>query len=118
MQQIMAQNDVSAQTVKWKLGSKCDLFDREHCKWVEAEVIAVFDDEGRQWVTVRCDQTVRNVMSVDPDLRPRTLLQPEDLKKLQHAAVQQPDIAPVLERILPSSSGKALYSHSDSLVQI
>ena len=114
----MAQNDVSAQTVKWKLGSKCDLFDREHCRWVEAEVIAVFDDDGREWVKVRCDQTVRNVLSVDPDLRPRTLLQPEDLKKVQHAAVQQPDIAPVLERILPSSSGKGLYSHSDSLVQI
>ena len=74
----MAQKQVSVPAVKWKLGSKCDLFDRKLYKWVEAEVIGVFEDEGREWVKVRCGQSVRDVRSVDPDLRHRTLVQAED----------------------------------------
>ena len=114
----MAQKPIVAPVVKWKLGSKCDLFDREQYKWIEAEVIGVFEDEGREWVKVRCGQTVRDVRSVDPDLRQRTLLQSGEMKKLQHAAVQQPDIAPILQRVLPTSSGEGLYSHSESSVDV
>ena len=114
----MAQKPVTAPVVKWKLGSKCDLYDREQYKWIEAEVIGVFEADGREWVKVRCGQTVRNIHSGDPDLRQMTSIQTDDLKKLQHAVVQLPNIAPVLKRILPTSSGQGLYSHSDSLVDI
>ena len=114
----MAHKQVSTEKVKWKLGSKCDLFDRDQFKWIQVEVIGVFEDGGSQWVKVRNDQIVRDVRSIDPDLRHRTPIQAEDMKKLQHAAVQLPNIAPILNRILPSSSGKGLNSYSDSLVEI
>ena len=116
MSQSMAQQQASTQSVEWKLGSKCQLFDREHLKWNDGEVIGSFSDDKGEWIKVRCGGVVRNVLSIDPDLKQLEVIPSKEIKKLQHAVVQQPDIAPILQRILPSMTGQGLYTHSDSLV--
>ena len=112
----MAQQPPKGQSVKWKPGSKCDLFDREQKKWKEVEIIGLFSDDHGEWVKVRCGQEIRDVLGIDPDLRARALITSDQMKELQNAAVQIPNIAPILERAFPSSSGRGLYGHSDSLV--
>ena len=105
-------------TAEWKLGTKCDFFDRNTRKWVEAEVIGSYSDNQGQWVKVRCEQKDHNVMSDDPDLRKRALLSGDQLKQLQSIAAQVPTITPILETILPTTSKQGLYAHSDGLSQI
>ena len=112
----MAAQRPNGQAVKWKPGALCDLFDREQRKWKEGEVISSFSDENGEWVKVRCGPEIRDVLGIDPDLRARTLITSDQMKELQNAAVQIPNIAPILERAFPSSSGRGLYGHSDSLV--
>ena len=104
--------------VEWKPGTKCDLYDRDTFKWVEAEVIGPFSQDNREWIKVRYGQSERNVLKGDPDLRKRALISGDQLKQLQDAATQLPNIAPILESILPSSSEQGLYAHSDGLLYI
>ena len=112
----MAQQQAISQSVEWKPGSKCQLFDRHDLKWNDGEVIGSFSDDKGEWIKVRCDDVVSNVLSDDPDLKQLEVIPSNEMKKLQHAAVQQPDIAPILQRILASMTGQGLYTHSDSLV--
>ena len=104
--------------VEWKPGTKCDLYDRDNFKWVEGEVIGSFSKDNREWITVRCGQSERNVFKGDPELRKRALISGDQLKQLQDAATQIPNIAPILESILPSSREQGLYAHSDGLLFI
>ena len=114
----MAQQPSNKVTTEWKLGAKCDFFDRGIRQWVEAEVIGSFSDDKGEWIKVRCGQKDHNVMSDDPDLRKRTLISGNQLKLLQDAVAQIPTIAPVLDNILPSSSGQGLHALTDSWAQI
>ena len=111
----MAQQSLKVDAVKWKPGTKCDLYDRSTRKWVEVEIINLFSDEKGEWIKVRCGQKDRNVIQGDPDLRQRAVIPGHELKQLQEAAAQMPNIAPILQRVLPSSSGQGLYTHSDGL---
>ena len=111
----MAQQSLKMDAVKWKPGTKCDLYDRSTLKWVEAEIIGSLSDENGEWIKVRWDQKDRNVKKGDPDLRPRAVIPGHELKQLQDAAAQLPNIAPILQRVLPTSSGQGLYTHSDGL---
>mgnify|MGYP001498286315 CR=1 FL=1 len=65
----MAQQPLQKQPLKWKLGSRCDLFVRSEMKWATGEVIGLFTDEQGEWVKVRCGQRVHDVLAHDPDLR-------------------------------------------------
>ena len=108
----MAQQPLQNETTKWKVGLKYDFYDRDTRKWVEAEVIKSFSDDKGEWIKVRCGGKDINVLNGDPDLRKRSVIPGHQLKQLQDAATQLPNIAPILESILPSS-GQGLYSHSD-----
>ena len=65
----MALQPLQNQPLKWKLGSRCDLFVRSEMKWATGEVIGLFTDEQGEWVKVRCGQRVHDVLAHDPDLR-------------------------------------------------
>ena len=54
--------------VEWKPGKKCDLFDRDTLKWIEAEVIGSFSDDKGEWIRGRYGNNDRNVLTIDPDL--------------------------------------------------
>ena len=116
----MAQQQVPNVAAEWKAGIKCDFYDRNIRKWVDAQVIGTFTDDQGDWIKVRCGQKDHNVLSGDPDLRKKALplISGHELKRLQDAAVQNPGIAPILEKVLPSSSGKGLYAHSDGVLYI
>ena len=116
----MAQQPVPNDNAEWKSGTKCDLYDRNIRKWVEAEVVGSFNDDQGVWIKVRCGQKDHNVLSGDPDLRKRALplISGQQLKLLQDAAVQNPVIAPILNEILPSTSGQGLYAHSEGALYI
>ena len=113
----MAQQSTQIAVVEWKAGTKCDFYDRDTFQWVEAEVIGSFTDNKREWIKVRCGQKDHNVVKGDPTLRKRTVnvIPGHHLKQLQDAATQLPNIAPILQSILPSSSGQGLYEHSSGL---
>ena len=113
----MAQQSLKNST-EWKPGTKCDLFDRNSRKWVEVEVVGSFSDDKGEWIKVRWGQKVHNVLGDDPDLRRRAKIPGRELKQLQDAAVQLPNIAPILERFLPSSPGQGLYANPDGLLYI
>ena len=116
----MAQQPVPNDNAEWKSGTKCDFYDRNIREWVEAEVIGSFNDDQGVWIKVRCGQEDHNVLSGDPDLRQKALplISGHELKRLQDAAVQNPGIAPILEKVLPSSSGQGLYAHSEGALYI
>ena len=111
----MAHRSLTDGLKEWKLGTKCDFFDRNIRKWVEAEVIGSYSDDQGEWVKVRCGQKDHNVLSDDPDLRKGALISGDHLKQLQNIAAQVPSITPILQSILPSSSEQGSYSHSDGL---
>ena len=111
----MAQHSTKGNAVQWKPGTKCDFFDRITRKWIEAEVIGSFSDAKGEWTKVRCGLKDHVVMSDDPDLRKRAVIPGHELKQLQDAAAQIPNIEAILQRVLPSSSGQGLYTHSDGL---
>ena len=111
----MAQQSLHSETAEWKAGVKCDFFDRAVRKWIESEVIGSFSDEKGEWIKIRCGQRDVNVLSDDPDLRKRSVIPGHELKQLQHAATQLPNIAPILGRILPQTSGQGLYADSDGI---
>ena len=67
----MAQQQRFQEPVKWKLGSKCDLFVRDTMQWAEGEIIGSFSVEKKEWIKVRCGQRVHDVLCGDPDLRER-----------------------------------------------
>lgn len=85
----MAQQTPFTQSVKWKLGSKCDLFVREDMEWKEGEIIGSFSDEKGEWVKVRCGQNVHNVLCRDPDLRQQAsndiIVSVDKVKELEEA---------------------------------
>ena len=103
--------------VQWKPGTKCDLFDRDTLKWVEAEVIGSFSDDKGEWIKVRYGKSDRNVLKFDPDLRKRELFSGRELKQLRDASAQIPIIAPILQKVLPVSSGSGPHAHSNGLLQ-
>ena len=109
----MAQRAGHPQTVEWKTGTKCDLFNRDTFKWEQGQVIGSFSDEKGEWIKVQCGQKEREVLAGDPDLRVRKVIQSEQLLKLERAAVQIPNIKPILDDILPSSSGQGVYVFAD-----
>ena len=102
--------------LEWKPGTKCDLYDRDTFKWVEAEVIGSFTKDNREWVKVRYGQNDRNVLKGDPDLRQQDLLSGRELRQLRDAAVQNPVIAPILQKVLPSSSATGPHAPSDGVL--
>ena len=97
---------------EWKPGMKCDLFNRKKLKWEEAEVIDSFIDEKGKWVKVQCGQKVRSVLTIEPDLRVRVHLQTAELQKLHKVAGQHSNVAPILNRILPTSAGQGIFVYS------
>ena len=102
--------------VEWKPGTKCDFFNRNTRKWVEAEVVGSFVDDKGEWIKVRCGQEEHNVLGDDPDLKKQRLISGRELKQLRDAAVQNPVIAPILQKVLPSSSGPGPHAHSSGLL--
>lgn len=109
----MALQQQNLQSVEWKSGSICELFNRDNLKWEEGEIIGSFSDENGKWLKVRCGQSVRDVLAIDPDLRVRKVIQSDQLLKLERAAVQIPNIKPILDNILPSFSGQGVYVFAD-----
>lgn len=66
----MAQQPRYQESVKWKLGAKCELFIREKMRWIKGEIIGSFTDEKGEWVKVRYGQKhVRDILSHDAELR-------------------------------------------------
>ena len=114
----MAQRPFQDGTAVWKTGLKCDFYDRSIRKWVEAEVIGSFSDDDGEWIKVRCGHKDHNVLNGDPDLRKRAVIPDHQLKQLQGVVAQIPSITPILESILPSSSGQGLYDNSDGVLYI
>ena len=112
----MAQQSVK-EDVEWKPGTKCNFFNRSIRKWVEAEVIRSFVDDKGEWIKVRCGQEDHNVLSDDPDLKKQSLISGRELKQLRDASAQIPIIAPILQKVLPSTSGPGPHAHSDGLLQ-
>ena len=100
-------------SVKWKAGSKCELFDREQRKWNAVEVISSFSDDQGEWIKVRCGQSVAEVLCDDPDIRVSSsdnmLIPVDKMKKLQ-SALHGTDFDRTLQWILGSST-KQLTSY-------
>ena len=87
----MAQQQRLQEPVKWKLGSKCDLFVRDIMEWAEGEIIGSYSDDKGEWVKVRCGQKVYDILSRDPDIRERAqnksavIVDIDKLKELEEA---------------------------------
>ncbi len=114
----MAQQETKPESVKWKLGAICDVFDRKQFKWVRGEVVGSFTNEEGEWIMVQCDEDHRDFRTIDPDLRQRSLLHEKQLKALREAAVQQPNIEPILKILLSTSSSQGLNEDPASFVVI
>ena len=114
----MALQVLQGEAAEWKSGLKCDFFDRDIRKWIEAEVIGSFSDDQGKWIKIRCGQRDRNVLSDDPDLRKRAVIPGHQLKQLRDFAAQIPSITPILESILPQTSVQGLYTNSDGMQYI
>ena len=114
----MAQQSVQGDSFGWKPGTKCDFFDRNIRKWVEAEVIGSHTDDKGEWIKVRYGQKDQIVLSDDPDLRRRELITARELRRLRDAAAQIPIIAPILQKVLPSSSGPGQHDHPDGMLHV
>ena len=105
-------------SVEWKVGTKCDVFNRDKFKWEESEIVGSFTDDKGAWVKVRYGLKVRDILAADADFRIRKVVQNEQLLKLERAATQIPDIRPILDNILPSTTGQGYYvfANRESLV--
>ena len=116
----MAQKQDDQQAVEWKPGSKCDVFDRDKMQWKDGEIIESFADEKGKWVKVKCGNTIRELLAIDPDLRAREMLSNEEVLKLERAAVQIPNIKSIVNRILPTNAAHGVYVYGDrkSLVSL
>ena len=110
---FMATGRRDLQSPEWESGSKCDLFIRDKMEWNEGEIIGSFSDEKGKWIKVQCGQRVHNVLAIDPDLRIRKVIQRDQVMKLERAAMQIPDIKPILDDILPNTSGHGVYVFAD-----
>ena len=100
-----ALNDGDA--AKWKLGAPCSLFNRDDRKWTEGAIIGSFSNEHGEWVKVQCGQRVHDVLTDDPDLKVQDqntmVILADNIKELQVAAFERPDIAPIVQRVIASS---------------
>lgn len=106
----MAQHSHS---VKWEIGTKCDVFNRDKFKWEQSEIVGSCTDDKGQWVKVKYGQKVRDILAADPDLRIRKVIQKEQVLELERAAVQIPKLKPILDDMLPPSSGQGFYVFAD-----
>ena len=66
----MAQQQLKGQSVKWKQGQKCEIYSRLQRRWIEGEVIDIFEDEEGEWVKVKYERTIKEIPPNDPDIRP------------------------------------------------
>ena len=101
----MAAQITKEETIKWKDGTLCELFDRKQRKWTDGEVIGSFSNENGDFVKIRCGPEIHDVLRDDPDLRVRaknmTLISNDKLKELQEA-VTDPDVVRALQWIMES----------------
>lgn len=91
----MAHQTPKPEEIKWKLGSKCELFVREHMKWQKGVIIATYCNETGEWIKVRCDHTVYDVLHNDPYLRQRTeqnITVPVNKLKELHQTIRSKDV--------------------------
>ena len=102
-------------SVKWKAGSKCELFDREQRKWNEGEVIGSFSDDQGEWVKVRCGQSVAEVLCDDPDIRVSAsdnMVIPVDKMKALQSASNGTNFGRTLKWILSTADHRQLSDRS------
>ena len=103
----VAQNE-DAETTKWKLGSKCSLFNRKSRKWNDGTIVGSFSDENGEWIKVQCGSEIHDVLVDDPDLR---VVDQDDvdiltqkIKELQAVAMRRPDMASMINQTIAMSN--------------
>lgn len=99
----------AADTAKWKLGSKCTLFNRENRKWNEGTIVGSFSDENGEWIKVQCDSEIHDVLADDPDLREHVdrddaIISAQKLKELQAVAMRRPNMASAINQTITMSN--------------
>ena len=74
-------------------------------EWAEGEVIGSFTDEKGEWIKVRCGPDIRDVLSRDPDLRPRghqkLFIPAENIENLRKVTAENPVVGQEYKRLIP-----------------
>ena len=103
----VAQTD-AVDAAKWKLGSKCSLFDRKDRKWNEGIIVGSFSDENGEWIKVQCGSEIHDVLADDPDLRledhDNADILAEKIKEWQAVAMRRPDMALMINQTIAMSN--------------
>ena len=99
-----AENDIG-----WRVGSQCELYSRETGKWLEGEVINLFNDDLGRYLRVQYGPRVQDVNAkhIAHDLRARGTshlsVSTEDFIKLKAVTEKRSAIGNVLKRIFANS---------------
>ena len=105
----------------WNIGSQCELYSRDTGKWMEGEVINLFNDELGRYLRVQYGPRVQdvNIKHVSHDLRARgtshLAVTLDEFKKLK-AATTKNAIQKVLKRIFANSEKFVFDDGGSSLV--
>ena len=105
----------------WNVGSQCELYSRDTGKWMEGEVINLFNDELGRYLRVQYGPRVQdvNIKHVSHDLRARgtshLAVTLDEFKKLK-AATTKNAIQKVLKRIFANSEKFVFDDGGSSLV--
>ena len=93
----------------WKVGNRCEWYNRARQQWVDGDIINIFSNELGDWLRVRCGQRIHDVLGddVEHDLKPRgsTIMKMsvDDLQTIKHIATKHRVISPTLHRIFGKS---------------
>ena len=104
----MAQDMKSDDTIKWKLGASCSLFNRQSRKWNEGTIVGSFSDENGEWIKVQCESEIHDVLNDDPDLRMAdqngAVISAQKIQELESMARTRPDITSLIEQHITTSN--------------
>ena len=58
------------EATKWKIGATCEVYSRGQKRWIEAQVVDIFNDDEGRWIKVKYERTVKELSPDHSDLRP------------------------------------------------
>ena len=54
---------------KWEIGQECDIYCRAERRWVDGQILDIFQDEEGEWVKVKYGRKTNHIQPDDPDIR-------------------------------------------------
>lgn len=100
--------------IQWQKGDKCEIYCGYKRKWIEGEVINIFDHDQTKWISVRYDNRMRkrDIHIDDPLLRERNVaggmtlamtVSRNEMNLLKELVMERRELAPLLERLIDHS---------------